>query len=49
MKVSWQIRCPSMLRDYHVDAATPERDLLRLASEFCANGISVALDPSASR
>ena len=38
----------AMQRDYDVDAATLEADLLRLATELCANGLSVPLDPLTS-
>ena len=38
----------AMQRDYDVEAATLETDLLRLAAELCANGLSVPLDPRTS-
>jgi hypothetical protein len=38
----------AMQRDYDVEAATLETDLLRLVTELCANGLSVPLDPRTS-
>ncbi len=39
----------AMLREYDVDTATLERDLLRLVNDLCANGLSVASEPSTNR
>ena len=39
----------AMLREYDVEAATLERDLLRLVNDLCANGLSLATDPLTSR
>ena len=38
----------AMLREYDVDTATLERDLLRLVNDLCANGLSMASESSTS-